>query len=518
MGIERIAPPIHSGALIRSISGIVALLFAEGLFAADATLAGCKVFPANNVWNAAIDTLPVHPSSGAYVQTIGAASPVHADFGSGTFDGGPVGIPFVVVAGNQPRVPIQFVAYNDESDPGPYPVPPEAPVEGGPSSTGDRHVLVLDSGSCKLYELYRAFPAAGGWHADSGAVFDLGLNQLRHLGWTSADAAGFAILPGLVRYDEVAAGEIRHALRFTVPKTRKAYVWPATHDASPSTDTQYPPMGQRFRLRASFDDSGLSMEARVIATALKKYGMMIADNGSAWFISGAPDARWNNDHLRDLRSIKGSDFEAVDQSSLMLDATSGSVRAPLRIVNAASLMEGAVAAAEIVTIFGSGLSGSVKADGADAAILYTSDTQINAILPLSLMGSTTTIDVSGIGGGQMNSPVANENPGIFTIPPGGQGQGAILNQDFSVNGIDGPAGRGTVVQIFATGGGRMTGRTSVQIDGKDAQILYAGNAPVYPGLIQVNAKVPDSSRSGAVPVIVKLGDSSSQAGVTLAVR
>ncbi len=292
------------------------------------TIAGCAVFPADSVWNRRVDALPLDPSSQTYVNTIGASGGLHPDFGAGTWNGGPIGIPFVTVPGTQPLVPISFIWYGDESDPGPYPIPANAPIEGGSNSTGDRHVLVVDTGTCTLYELYYAWPRAdGSWEAGSGAVFDLASNALRPAGWTSADAAGLPILPGLVRYDEVASGAIKHALRFTVPATRRAYVWPGRHFASTSTDLQRPPMGQRFRLKASFDISRFSATNQVILTALKTYGMFIADNGSAWFLSGAPDPRWNDDDLHNLQTgVHGSDFEAVDESSLMLDPDSAAAR------------------------------------------------------------------------------------------------------------------------------------------------------------------------------------------------
>jgi hypothetical protein len=217
--------------------------------------------------------------------------------------------------------------YADESDPGPYPIPANAPIEGGPDSDGDRHIILIDRDNCLLYELFYAFPQAdGSWHAGSGAIFDLNVNTLRPAGWTSADAAGLPILPGLIRYEEVAEGEIRHAVRFTAPRTRKEYVWPARHHASNLTGARYPPMGQRFRLRANYDVSGFAPEVQVILRALKQYGMVLADNGAPWFISGVPDERWDNDVLHELRQVHGSDFEAVDVSSLMVDPDSGQVR------------------------------------------------------------------------------------------------------------------------------------------------------------------------------------------------
>lgn len=289
-------------------------------------IAGCTLFPADNIWNTPVDALPLDPNSDAYVNTIGAGRTLHPDFGSGLWEGAPIGIPYVVVAGDQPKVPVTF-EYEDESDPGPYPIPPDAPIEGGPDSDGDRHILVLDRDNCTLYELYAAYPQNGGsWEAGSGAIFDLSSHVLRPDMWTSADAAGLPILPGLVRYDEVASGEITHAIRFTAPQTRRAYVWPARHYASNRTGAEYPPMGQRFRLKADYDTSGFSPEVQVILRAMKKYGIILADNGSAWYISGAPDERWNNSVLRELRQVTGSAFEAVDVSSLMADPDSGQVR------------------------------------------------------------------------------------------------------------------------------------------------------------------------------------------------
>ena len=290
------------------------------------TLAGCPVFPDDNIWNTRVDTLPVHANSAAYINTMGAGRTLHPDFGSGQWppnSGSPIGIPYTTVPGDQATVSVTF-RYDEESDQIPYPIAPDAPIEGGPDSDGDRHVLVVDRDACQLYELFDAFPQSdGSWQAGSGAVFDLRSHTLRPDGWTSADAAGLPILPGLVRYDEVAAGEIRHALRFTAPQTERAYEWPARHYASALTGAQYPPMGLRVRLKAGYDLSGFSPPVQTILQALKRYGMMLADNGSAWYISGVPDERWDNEKLRELKQVPGSAFEAVDVSRLMLDANSG---------------------------------------------------------------------------------------------------------------------------------------------------------------------------------------------------
>jgi hypothetical protein len=294
---------------------------------ATAELAGCPLFPEDNVWNTPVDTLPVDARSSSYVTTIGASKSLHPDFGSGTWNGGPIGIPYTIVPGTQPEVPVTL-GYADESDPGPYPIPPYAAIEGGSESDGDRHVLVLDQDNCMLYETWSTYPQPGGsWEAGSGAIFDLRSNALRPATWTSADAAGLPILPGLIRYDEVASGEIHHAIRFTAPQTRREFIWPARHYASSLTSTQYPPMGQRFRLKADFDISSFSPEVQVILLALKRYGMILADNGSSWFISGAPDPGWNNDVLvNEFRRVTGSNFEAVDESSLMISPDSGRAR------------------------------------------------------------------------------------------------------------------------------------------------------------------------------------------------
>lgn len=278
----------------------------------ETTLASLQVFPADNPWNTDVSEYPVHPSSDAFLESMGLDTGLHPDFGT-VWEGAPIGIPFITVGGDQPKVPVSFY-YAEESDPGPYPIPPDAPIEGGPDSEGDRHIIVVDTDNKLLYELFDANPRSdGGWDAGSGAIFDLTSNELRPDGWTSADAAGLPIFPGLARYDEVVErGEITHALRFTVSRTRRAYIPPATHFASNLTDRNLPPMGLRVRLRADFDPSGFSSNVQVILRALKTYGMFLADNGSNWYITGAPDPRWNDDELRELSQVKGHDFEVVN--------------------------------------------------------------------------------------------------------------------------------------------------------------------------------------------------------------
>jgi hypothetical protein len=268
------------------------------------------MFPADNAWNEDVSALPVDPQSATYIAAIDASGRtfLHPDFGSNP----DYGIPYVVVPPTQPKVPITFTAYGDESDPGPYPVPPDAPVE----ASSDHHVLVLQSGACVLYELYDARSNGSGWDAASGAVFDLHSNRLRPDTWTSADAAGLPILPGLVRYDEVQAGAIRHALRFTVWRTQRGFIHPATHQAGVD-DTTYPPMGLRLRLKAGYDISGFTGESRVVLEALRRYGMIVADNGSSWFITGATDTRWDDDDLDQLKRVPGDAFEVVQTGPIL---------------------------------------------------------------------------------------------------------------------------------------------------------------------------------------------------------
>jgi hypothetical protein len=275
----------------------------------------CSIFPADNPWNTPVNTLPVAKNSAAMIKAIGRGAPVHADFGSGKWDGGPIGIPFDVVSSATPKSKVRF-EYADESDKVGYPIPKSVHIEGGAHSTGDRHALLVDKSACRLYELYDLHHTARGWTAGSGATWSLGSDKLRPAGWTSADAAGLPIFPGLARWDEVSAGVINHALRFTAPRTRRAYVYPARHFASSSNSASLPPMGLRVRLKASVDISKFPPQARVVLKALQVYGMILADNGSPWYVSGAPNAHWNNDDLHSLGELTGADFEVVDTSSL----------------------------------------------------------------------------------------------------------------------------------------------------------------------------------------------------------
>ncbi len=284
----------------------------DSTLGANVPLNGYRPFPDNNPWNQPVDTAQVDPNSAKIIANIGLSDPLHPDFGTEPT----YGIPYVVVDSTQAPVPVTF-GYADESDPGPYPIPNDAPIEGGSRSTGDRHVLVIDRDNKVLYELYNAKRGSSKWTAGSGAIFDLTSNALRPAGWTSADAAGLPIFPGLVRRDEVAAGEIRHAIRMTVRRTRRAYLSPARHWASDETVDSLPPMGMRVRLKASFDTSGYPPQAQVILAAFKKYGMIVADNGSDWFFSGTSDPTWDDDQLNTLKQLRGSDFEVVKMGTVV---------------------------------------------------------------------------------------------------------------------------------------------------------------------------------------------------------
>lgn len=291
---------------------------------AGASLGGFLPFNSSSEWNTDISGSPVDPNSDSIIGNWVGAVNVHPDFGSDPT----YGIPYVVVDGNQSLVNINLTAYGDESDPGPMPVPAIAPVEGGASSTGDRHVLVLDSGNCFLYEMYNSsVNSDGSWNADSTAVWDLLGNEQRPYTWTSADAAGLPIFPGLVRYDEVAAGKIQHAFRFTLPKTRAAFTAPATHDAGTTSNASAPPMGMRLRLKSSYNISGFDANMQVILTAMQKYGLILADNGSALYVTGAPDSRWGSD-LDSLKTVPASAFEVVLMNAVYTNSTAPTGAAP----------------------------------------------------------------------------------------------------------------------------------------------------------------------------------------------
>ncbi len=285
------------------------------------SLNGFVPFQSTSLWNTDISNAPVDPNSANYINFIGSTVTLHPDFGAGTFHNQTIGIPYQVVAGTQAKVPVTLGAFFDESDPGPEPIPSNALIEGYPKpGNGDRHVLVLEKDGCWLYELYHASLSKGNWSADSTAIWDMTINEQRPYTWTSADAAGLPVFVGLARYDEVAAGAINHALRFTVPTTQRAFVLPATHWASTNTSTNAPPMGLRLRLKASFDISGYPADDQVILTAMKKYGLILADNGSGIFISGAPDNRWNNADLNLLKQITASNFEVVQTGTIYTPA------------------------------------------------------------------------------------------------------------------------------------------------------------------------------------------------------
>ena len=440
-----------------TVSAAALTLFAiPGCFAQAPVVGGCSVLPADNIWNTPVDQFPVAANSSAWVNTIGATRTVHADFGAGLYDGGPIGIPYITVPETQTKYPAAFT-YASESDPGPYAIPLNAPIEGGSQSTGDRHALAIDTDHCILYELYAAYPQAASWVAGSGAIFNLLSNALRPSGWTSTDAAGLPVFAGLVRYDEIAAGEIRHAIRFTVPQTQRAFVWPARHYASSLTGTQYPPMGARFRLRAGFDISGYSPANQVILRALKKYGMMLADNGSAWYLSGAPDSRWDNDDLHQLGLLHGSDFEAVDVSSLLIDPNSGQAKQSTTVS---------------VTV-----SPSAATVAANATSQFTA-TVTNATTP------TVNWSVNGAPGGNSTVGLISAG-GLYTAPPVP------------------PSGATVTVQAASTVSPSAIGSATVTITAPPS-------APVLTSL------APNSGPRGA-SVAVTLTGSNFQAGATLAI-
>ncbi|MGH2864815.1 MAG: hypothetical protein ACRDJX_06145 [Solirubrobacteraceae bacterium] len=309
-----LAALLTGAALLWAATASARTLPARARSAGGALEYGCPILPAEDPLNQEIAQAPVDPNSAAYVASIGLTAHLHPDFGTEPS----YGIPYTVVGEGQRQVPIKFTAYRSESDPGPYPIPPNAPIEGGgKKGHGDKHVLVVQEGTCKLYELYHARRKGPGWSAASGAVFNLRSDALRPEGWTSADAAGLPIFPLLARYPELATGQIDHALRVTVPETQDGYIHPATHYASSSSNPNLPPMGLRLRLKASYSLGGFSGESLVILEALKRYGLIVADNGSPWFITGAPNPHWNDENLEQIKRVPGSEFEAVETGPIL---------------------------------------------------------------------------------------------------------------------------------------------------------------------------------------------------------
>ena len=460
-------------------------------------LGGCPVLPANNIWNTPVDTLPVLSNSTSMVNTIGATRGFHADFGSGTWDGGPIGIPFITVSGSQTKYPASFL-YADESDPGPYAVPLNAPIEGGSASTGDRHAIAVDIDNCILYELYRAFPGSGDWTADAGAIFDLRSNALRPSTWTSADAAGLPITPGLVTFDEVASGEITHAVRFTVPQTRREFVWPARHYASSLTGSQYPRMGERFRLKASFNISTFPPDVQVILRAMKKYGIILADNGSAWFISGQPDPRWNNTNLQTFSQLLGSNFEAVDATVLEIDPNSGAA-----IQNGVTVTVNPPSATVRVGHF---QSFTATVTGAAGGVTWSvndipgGDTVVGTIdstgqyLPPTVVPSPPTVTVRAT---SVASPASSGTAAVTIIPHA------------SVTAVSpSPVTTGNFT-LTVTGIGFVAGAT-VSFDNaplttsfvSSTQLAASGNAPTPKSSVPVSVTTPDGDVSNTVLVNV----------------
>jgi hypothetical protein len=483
---------------------------------AQQMIGNCPVLPADNIWNTPVDTLPVLANSATMVTTIGASRGFHADFGAGMWDGGPIGIPFITVRGTQTKYPASFL-YDDESDAGPYAVPLTAPIEGGPNADGDRHAIAVDTDNCVLYELYRAFPQASSWTADSGAIFDLRSNALRQLTWTSADAAGLPIMPGLVTVDEVLSGEIRHAIRFTAPQTRREFVWPARHYASSLTGTQYPRMGERFRLKASFNISPYPAEVQVILRAMKKYGIILADNGSAWFISGKPDPRWNDDNLRSLSQLLGSNFEAVDATVLRISPDSGAARqngATVTVTpSSASLRVGHLQTfAATVTGATGGVTWSVNnVPGGDGSV-GTIDASGSYLAP-SAVPNPNPVTVRAT---SMSTPTASGSATVTVVP---------LPSISSVSPSSFPIGS---FALTVDGGGFTPGAV-VLFGGKEllttfvsSSRLTATGSTTTAGQVSVTARMSDATTSNGVNVTVTapaaVGISVSPATATIPIR
>ena len=470
---------------------------AAGNAYAQQMIGPCPVLPANNIWNTPVDTLPVLSNSSSMVSTIGANTGFHADFGAGMWDGGPVGIPFITVPGNQTKYPASFY-YPGESDPGPYAIPLNAPIEGGSNSTGDRHAISIDVDNCILYELYDAHPQPSSWSAGSGAIFNLNSNALRPSTWTSADAAGLPITPGLVTYEEVLSGEIKHAIRFTAPQSRREYVWPARHFASTLTGTQYPRMGERFRLKASYNITSFPSEVQVILRAMKKYGIMFADNGSAWFISGKPDSRWNDDNLHTLGQLLGSNLEAVDATVLMIDPNSGAAlqngvtvtvspsSASVRVGRTQNFIATVTGAPNTVTWSVNGISGGDAIVGqVDASGQYTAPSAVPNPPTVTVRGASKTSPTSTGSSSVTILPI----PSISSVSP---------SPVFAGNFTLGVAGAGFIAGSIASFDGAPLSTTF----SSSTQLNATGNAPAPKVSVPVVVNTPDGEVSNTFYVNV----------------
>ncbi len=450
---------MRTGTIPILASALLMAVISPAASAAVVTVGYGEVFPPDNPWNVDISQLPVDPNSGTYVASVGSGLSLHPDFGT-VYAGEPWGIPFDVVPGTQPLVPITFVAYGSESDPGPYPFPPDCPIEGGSqlSNTGDRHALVIDKDHHLLYELDGAFENTdGSWTCNGGALFNLASNALRPAGWTSADAAGLPIFAGLARFDEVAAGAIRHAIRATVTTSQHAYIYPARHQASSDTSTSVPPMGLRFRLKASFDTSSLTPQALIVATALKHYGMLVADNGGNWFISGAPDPGWNDSDINNLKGIHGSDFEVVDTS--MMDPATNTVAPTVP-------------------------TGLVVSGGVNQATLSWNPSTAHYLLGYEVF---TASSASGPWSQASTAPIGTTSCTLSGLGGGATMWFAVLAEDFATNksGLSVPAsaaitGSGTTTSVGTTGG-TSAGTTSSTGTTTTAAGTSTGSFPVGGG-------------------------------------
>jgi IPT/TIG domain len=472
------------------------------------TIGTCNALPADNIWNTPIDQLPVSPSSATWVGTIGSSSPLHPDFGS------IYGIPFITVSGTQIKYPASFT-YAGDSDVGPYAIPLNAPIEGGSASTGDRHAVSIDTDNCILYEMWAAYPQAASWVAGSGAIFNLSSDTLRPDGLGSADAAGLPIFPGFVRYDEVAAGVINHAIRFTVPQTQNTYVWPARHFASSLTGSQYPPMGARFRLRADYDISGFSAANQVILKALKKYGMMLADNGSSWYITGTTDTRWDDNDLHNLTLLTGSDFEAVDVSGLMIDPNSGqALQAAATTVtvspSAASVRVGAAqqftatvanATSQSVNWSVNGVAGgNSTVGGISSGGLYTAPATIPAGGTVTIQ-ATSTVTPAAVGTATITVTAAPAAPVLGSIAPSSGSQGTSVAVTFS--GSNFQAGATVAIGGSGVSATSVTVVSSTQIN---AVFAIAANAATGAHSVTVSTSAGTSNAQSftvSAPVLAK---------------